>query len=98
MDTDGWILLLIAAACVVVLIVIAKKRRELEESMSHGIDSDSGSTTNKPIEEEKVIEQGPPQVTIYEYRASNKKRLCALCDGENDSSATHCHICGQKLN
>ena len=47
--------------------------------------------------EEKVIEQGPPQVTIYEYRAANKKCLCALCDGENDPSATRCHVCGQQL-
>lgn len=97
MDAGGWILLLIVAACVIALIIIAKKRKELEEDMSYGTDSDSGSTTNKPVEEEKVIEQGPPQVTIYEYRAANKKRLCALCDGENDPSATHCHVCGQQL-
>lgn len=97
MDAGGWILLLIVAACVVALLVISKKRRELEESMSSGMESDSGSTTNEPVEEDRIIVQGPPQVTIYEYRAANKKRVCALCDGENDSSATHCHVCGQQL-
>lgn len=97
MNAGGWILLLIVAACVVALIVIAKKRKDLEEYTSYGTDSDSSSATNKPVEEEKIVEQGPPQVTIYEYRAANKKCLCALCDGENDSSATHCHVCGQQL-
>lgn len=97
MNAGGWILLLIVAACVVALIVIAKKRKDLEEYTSYGTDSDSSSATNKPVEEEKIVEQGPPQVTIYEYRAANKKRLCALCDGENDSSATYCHVCGQQL-
>ena len=97
MDAGGWILLLIVAACVVALIVITKKRRELEKDMSYGTDSDSGSTTNNPVKEDEVVEQGPPQVTIYEYRATNKMRVCALCDGENDASATHCHVCGQQL-
>ena len=98
MDTEGWILLIVVVACVIALIILTKKRRDLEKSMSYGTDFDSDFTTNKPVVEEKAEEQGPPQVTIYEYRAANKKRLCALCDGENDPSATHCQVCGQQLN
>ena len=56
------------------------------------------TTTVEPVEEEIVEEEDSSQVTIYAYRAENKIRLCPLCDGENDASATHCHICGRKLN
>lgn len=94
----GVILLLVVVVCVVVLIVIANKRKKLEESTSSGTDHSSATATNKPVEEKKEEVQPSNQATIYEYCAANRKRLCAMCDGENEPSATHCHICGQRLN
>lgn len=104
MNASSLFLLFIVAICVGVLIVIAIKVRKSEESMSCKTDYDSSTVATKSVEEEKVEKQYPPQVTkvtmvtIYEYRPSSKKCLCALCDGENDIFATHCHICGQQLN
>lgn len=98
MGALGWILLLVVVVCVVVLIVITNKRKKLEESTSSGTDHGSAAATNKPVEEKKEEVQPSNQVTIYEYRSAGKKRLCAMCDGENESSATHCCVCGQRLN
>lgn len=92
------LLLLIVAACVVALIVISKKRRALEESVPPVVVSDAGAGLPAEETEEVIDEQDSSQVTIYAYRAVNKMRLCPLCDGENGTSATHCHVCGQKLN
>lgn len=97
MDAGGWILILVAAACVVALVIIAKKRKESEESISYGTDSDGDVKTDKPGGGISSAVEIPPQVTIYEYRSATKMKLCILCDGENDSAATHCRICGQQL-
>lgn len=97
MDANGWILLCIVAFCVFALIIISKKRRELEKSMTYETGADKGVSTPPPESEPGSDAEGPQQVTIYEFRSASKTCLCALCDGENDASATHCRICGQKL-
>lgn len=39
----------------------------------------------------------PAKITIYEYKSVAPARLCKYCDGENDSSASRCNICGQPM-
>lgn len=113
MDASGWILLLVVAVCVVALIYVAKKSDKLlEETPSDETDSissssvsgrsvggaSSGSSAVKPAAvQAKVEEPEDSQVTIYAYGSSRANRLCTLCDGENDVSATHCRICGNQL-
>lgn len=97
MGPGGWFLLLLVATCIIALVVLAKKRKELEEGYPYSTDSGSGSATSKPVEEEKAEEQGPPQNTMYAYRANKTNRLCPFCDGENISGAQVCVICGRDL-
>lgn len=97
MDAGGWILLLLVVACIIALVVIAKIRRELEESYPYSTDSGSESTTSKPVVEEKVEEQGPPQNTMYAYSVKKTNRLCPFCDGENTPGTQVCAICGRAL-
>lgn len=98
MNVGGLILLLVIAACVVALIIIARKRIEAEENARYEEEPDSSSNADKPAAKNKEDGQRLPQITIYGYRCANKKRLCTLCDGENDASATQCCICGCRLN
>lgn len=98
MNVGGLILLLIIAACVVALIIIARKRIEAEENARYEAEPDSSSDAGKPAAKNKEDCQHLLQVTIYEYRCTSKKRLCSLCDGENDVLATQCCICGCRLN
>lgn len=43
------------------------------------------------------VKQGPPQVNVYVYRPAGSMKHCPQCDGENESYATQCQICGQPL-
>lgn len=100
MDSDELALLLlvllpIVTICVIALVVICKKRIELKDSMSDKTSADDGLSIKNP--EPKSTEDGPKQVTIYEYNSSSKMCLCPLCDGENNTESTYCHVCGQQL-
>lgn len=95
-----WFLLFVVAVSVAVWAALSIKRLKSEERSASPLSgSDTGEdshTANSGIEP-SAVEKGLAQITIYEYRPSAAK-CCCVCNGENEVTAKHCQICGQKLN
>ena len=87
--------LILAGITVIICVVIAKKNDDASKYSTYRTEP-----AKTPINTHVVARQMSEvsQVTIYKYQTNKKTQLCSLCDGENDSSATHCRICGKSLN
>lgn len=101
MDVIGWFLLLIIAVCAVVLVLLIRKQRELQKELGE-IDEEEYYESPAPVKLKSTMAVDslgtPSQITIYRYNSMEKKKRCAVCDGENDMTAACCCICRQRLN
>ena len=99
-DAISWLLLLIIGACIIILVMIAKKRKEAEDYLYDELDESEYGTKPATLKSTmKAAKSQPtiPQITVYQYYASGQKKRCIVCDGENDTDATRCCICGQRM-
>ena len=83
----------------IALIVVSVKRANREEEPVYEVSprSTMPERTYKPVRSAAPTTENSGQFTVYAYRGSGRKCLCAFCDGENSMTATQCCICGQPL-
>lgn len=98
------VLLLVVVACFIALFcIVAKQKSSDDEVTVRSIEPcEPDSTTDVEIDnttDEHIAKKTPEpfQNTIYEFDAKAVKYLCPFCDGENNSGAEICSICGRNL-
>ena len=89
------LLLIVIGIIVIICITVGKKHDDASKYTTYHTEPKKPPTST-PVVAKQMPEVA--QVTIYKYQTNKKTQLCSMCDGENDSSATHCRICGKSLN
>ena len=92
MELSGAMLVIVVLACFVFLIL---KMRNKSDTLPVTVVPEPGKSP--PEAEPKQKEPEKTEIIIYQYKPVKSKRLCHVCDGENEPYARECCICGQTL-